>query len=229
MFLALHTLCREIKPKYCSGVRRWFSGILWFSIYQCHKIKYTLDMAGKLTINKFHKNPTILYHILSAGKGVYKQFQEPSGQSTTYTYTPREVMKVQKGYAYRFRMISNGIMNAPIRVSIDNHRMTLIASDGAPFQPVTVDYFIIYAGERWDFVVNASQSVGNYWINMKGLLDGKPKKSHTTAILRYKGAPESNPAGNPSYDTMTAAGVVSLLFSSTYNSSHLHLQHIHMI
>ena len=162
-------------------------------------------MAGKVTISKFPKNPTILSHILSAGKGVYKQFQDPSGQSTTYTFTPREVMKVQKGYAYRFRMISNGIMNAPIQVSIDKHRMTLIASDGAPFQPVTVDYFIIYAGERWDFVVNASQPVGNYWINLKGLLDGL----HTTAILRYKGAPESNPAGNPSYDTMTAAGVVS--------------------
>ena len=37
---------------------------------------------------------------------------------------------------YRFRMISNGFMNCPIQVSVDNHTLLVIASDGNPVQPL---------------------------------------------------------------------------------------------
>ncbi len=37
---------------------------------------------------------------------------------------------------YRFRMINNGILDCPIMVSVDNHTLLVIASDGNPVQPV---------------------------------------------------------------------------------------------
>lgn len=41
-----------------------------------------------------------------------------------------------QGKRYRFRMISNGLLDCPIKISIDNHSLLVIASDGNPIQPV---------------------------------------------------------------------------------------------
>ena len=47
----------------------------------------------------------------------------------------------------------------------------MIASDGSPFDKTEVESFNIFAGERYDFVVNATNPVGNYWIRVRGLAD----------------------------------------------------------
>ena len=47
----------------------------------------------------------------------------------------------------------------------------MIATDGNPFEKVEVDSFNIFAGERFDFVLNASQAIGNYWVRVRGLAD----------------------------------------------------------
>ena len=58
-----------------------------------------------------------------------------------------------------------------LQVSIDNHTLNMIASDGNPFEKVEVESFNIFAGERYDFVLNASMPVGNYWVRVRGLAD----------------------------------------------------------
>ena len=58
-------------------------------------------------------------------------------------------MEVRQGSRYRFRVASNGIMNCPLKVSVDNHTMDIIAMDGFDVEPVTVQYFNMFAGERW--------------------------------------------------------------------------------
>lgn len=64
-----------------------------------------------------------------------------------------------------------------------------------------------YAGERWDVVVEASQSLGSYWMRLHGLLDCGPRRAHAAAMLRYEGA-ELPPAGPaPSYDVRKHAVV----------------------
>lgn len=48
-------------------------------------------------------------------------------------------------------------------------------------------------GERYDFVLEANQQVGNYWIRISGnnnCID-KPQE----AILRYEGAGDTEPPG----------------------------------
>ena len=74
-------------------------------------------------------------------------------------------------FRYRFRLVSNAITNCPLKISVDSHNMTVIASDGSPVEPFETEILVIYGGERFDVVVNANQIVGNYWIRVKGLAD----------------------------------------------------------
>jgi iron transport multicopper oxidase len=40
--------------------------------------------------------------------------------------------------------------------------MTIIEADGISTQPLVVDQIQIFAGQRYSFVLNANQAVGNY-------------------------------------------------------------------
>ena len=53
----------------------------------------------------------------------------------------------------------------------------MIASDGNPFEAVDVDSFNIFAGERYDFVLDASMPVGNYWVRARGFEDCTDKQA----------------------------------------------------
>ena len=143
-----------------------------------------------------------------SGRGSYHQFVDPKTKNTAYT--PRAVFKVTKGQTYRFRFINPGIMECPIQISVDTHRLKMIASDGVPFIAKDVDSFVIFAGERYDFVLHADQVVGNYWIRARGLNDCVGKKTHQAAILRYEGAPETDPAGVVDYESANRLGTVRL-------------------
>lgn len=115
---------------------------------------------------------------------------------------PLHVFTVQSGKRYRFRLINAEFLNCPMDFSIDNHTMTMIASDGSEFVPIVVDSFVSYAGERFDFILNANQAVGNYWIRIKGLMDCDERftSAHQTAILRYSEAPAEEPLDLPMYN-----------------------------
>lgn len=115
---------------------------------------------------------------------------------------PLEVFEVHQGQNYRFRTINAGFLNCPVEISVDNHSLTVIASDGWYFEPVIVSTLVTYAGERFDFVLNADQPIGNYWIRVRGLMDCDERfeKAHQVAILRYRRAAEENPIGIPSYN-----------------------------
>jgi FtsP/CotA-like multicopper oxidase with cupredoxin domain len=76
---------------------------------------------------------------------------------------PLEVFTVTSGQRYRFRMIGTGMMH-PWEVSIDQHRLTVIASDGIDIEHVIVDSIIINPGERYDFILNATEPVDRYRI-----------------------------------------------------------------
>ena len=71
------------------------------------------------------------------------------GRHSTFAgATPTEVFKVEAGKRYRFRVSSAGFTLCPILVSVDNHTLTMIESDGAPFKPFEVKSFVVHPGER---------------------------------------------------------------------------------
>jgi L-ascorbate oxidase len=97
---------------------------------------------------------------------------------------------------------------------VDEHKLKVIASDGAYFDAYEVDSLISYAGERFDFIIETNQSVGNYFIRTKGLADCKPFGAYQTAILNYKNDGYLEKDSLPdnvtfTYDNMDRFGVVS--------------------
>lgn len=98
-------------------------------------------------------------------------------------------------------------------MSVDNHNLTIIATDGENVEPIEAESLISLAGERFDFVLDANQEVKNYWIRFKGIQDCGPKQAYQVAILNYLGANEDqDPEGVVTYETAGRSGVVSSTF-----------------
>ena len=146
------------------------------------------------------------------GKGAFQEFTDPDTGGKVYT--PYAEFKVEPAVRYRFRVISAAILNCPIQFSIDNHTLMMIASDGGNFDPIVVDSFNIFAGERFDFVLIALNTTEpeNHWIRVRGLADCNVKKAHQVAVLRYEGAPPGLPESDTSFEAADRQGIVSQLF-----------------
>ena len=83
------------------------------------------------------------------GKGKYKKISFSNIDLSTFN--------VESGKTYRFRLIgAQG--NYAYKFSVDNHNLTLIATDGYFIVPVVVDYIIVHTGERYDFLLSASHA-----------------------------------------------------------------------
>jgi len=112
------------------------------------------------------------------------------GRAPGDTKSPLTVVEVKKGETVRLRVI-NGSSTYALRFQVDGHPLTVIASDGAPMQPVQVDNLVLAVGERFDVLLKADQD-GVHWIRAV-TLDGNEIK----AILRYAGAPAAEPEAAP--------------------------------
>ncbi|KAF7336444.1 Multicopper oxidase [Mycena sanguinolenta] len=84
------------------------------------------------------------------------------GRTATTLTAPLGVLTVQQGLRYRIRLIN--IACSPNYVfQIDGHtNLTIIEADGITTKPYTVDQITIFAGQRYSFILNANQAVGNY-------------------------------------------------------------------
>lgn len=57
----------------------------------------------------------------------------------------------------------------PTSIEFQGHSLTIIGSDSYDLKPVVVDRLISNSGERYDFIVDASQCEGNFWIRVTGI------------------------------------------------------------
>ncbi|KAI0781235.1 phenoloxidase [Trametes elegans] len=115
------------------------------------------------------------------------------GRATSTTQAELSVIKVSPGKRYRFRLVSLSCDPA-YTFSIDGHPMMVIEADAVNTQPLVVDSIDIFAGQRYSFVLEANQTVDNYWIRATPFF-GLPGFAGgiNSAILRYEGAPEVEP------------------------------------
>ena len=118
--------------------------------------------------------------------------------SVPYECSSLTVYEVQKGQTYRFRMIHAGV-NYAFRVSINGHKLKVMATDGYLVEPVEVDYISIHSGERYDFLVEANQEIGNYWLKAETMEINVGAPPYTfydhnaEVILHYAGSDKPNP------------------------------------
>lgn len=111
------------------------------------------------------------------------------------------------------RIINAEFLNCPIEVSVDNHTIFVISSDGNDFMATKADSVVTYAGERFDFILNADQPKGLYWIRFRGLMDCDKRftSAHQVAVLQYLGMSDDEyPEDEPTYDKSHKDGIVSL-------------------
>nr|CDJ79884.1 benzenediol:oxygen oxidoreductase [Coprinus comatus] len=124
------------------------------------------------------------------GKGRY-----PDGPNVDLS-----IVNVEKGKRYRFRLVSLACETSYL-FGIDGHQLQVIETDGQNTVPVVVDKLRIFAGQRYSFVLDANQNIDNYWVRSLPA-NGMPKLvagyegGINSAILRYRGAPISDPQTN---------------------------------
>ena len=116
-----------------------------------------------------------------------------------YNITRLEIFTVEEGNSYRFRLIgSQGLYG--LRLSIDEHNLTVISTDGSLIEPIPTQFIILHTGERYDFILTANRpraGVNDYWIRAETLevdlgAGGPPYPSQghvAEAILHYSNAP----------------------------------------
>ncbi|RPD65835.1 laccase 1 [Lentinus tigrinus ALCF2SS1-7] len=179
----------HLSTQYCDGLR---GPIVVYDPNDPHASRYDVDNDDTvITLADWYHvaaklGPAVPFggdSTLINGKG--RSPQTPTADLSVITVTP--------GKRYRFRLIS--LSCDPNYVfSIDRHALTIIEADSVNTQPLVVDSVQVFAGQRYSFVLEANQSVGNYWIR------ANPNLGNTgfagglnSAILRYDGAPETEP------------------------------------
>ncbi|CAG2054218.1 unnamed protein product [Timema podura] len=154
---------------------------------------------GRLAVNPGQDPDTLLIN----GRG---QFQDPN--TGFVTNTPLEVFTMTPGRRYRFRVVNSLATVCPAQLTIQGHSLIVIATDGESVHPVVVNTIISFSGERYDFVINADQNVGAYWIQVRGLGECGSKRAMQLGVLRYARGPQQPASDPPTYDVGLPQGVV---------------------
>lgn len=102
-------------------------------------------------------------------------------------------MTLTKGKRYRLRLINLALDNY-IRVSLDNHPMQVMAADFIPIAPFYTLWLLLAVGQRYDVVINANQTAGNYWFRAEAAQDCKSGNNFVgRAIWTYDTVQVSDP------------------------------------
>jgi len=103
-------------------------------------------------------------------------------------------MEFVSGTKYLIRLV-NGAIDTHFKFSIDNHTMTVIASDFVPLTPYTTEVLSIGIGQRYDIIVEASEAAADYWLRAVPQLTCS-KNDNTDdikGIIRYDSTSISDP------------------------------------
>jgi FtsP/CotA-like multicopper oxidase with cupredoxin domain len=106
-------------------------------------------------------------------------------------------VKLTKGKRHRLRLI-NTSMEASIRVSLDGHSFQIISSDFVPVQPIYNDWVLLGIGQRYDVIVTANQTDGNFWFRAEAASDCNSRVLNVgRAIFTYDGTTVADPTTSP--------------------------------
>nr|ABM21605.1 laccase 2 [Monilinia fructigena] len=99
-----------------------------------------------------------------------------------------------KGKKYRLRLLNVGI-DSHFEFAIDGHNLTVIATDLVPITPYTTDTLLIGIGQRYDVIVEANATAGDYWIrgNWGTSCSTNLNAANATGILRYDSSSTADP------------------------------------
>ena len=131
------------------------SGIRYFDIDKAASLSPGVVMERLYSSDDVEIGPVPYWSGLINGKGKHRD-------GVDYVNSNLSEFKVTAGTTYRFRLIGAQSLYA-YRFSIEEHNLTVIATDGQFIEPIEVDYIIIHSGERYDFLLKtkATPSAGS--------------------------------------------------------------------
>lgn len=99
-------------------------------------------------MNQMHDKFDLTWPISSLVNGRARKFAvvDDTNTSIPAAYTPIEVFNVNQNMTYRFRVIG-ALTTCPMKLSVDSHQITVIATDGMPIQPRVASTMIINPGK----------------------------------------------------------------------------------
>ncbi|ORX99152.1 hypothetical protein K493DRAFT_365755 [Basidiobolus meristosporus CBS 931.73] len=108
----------------------------------------------------------------------------------------REVVTVEPGKTYRFRII-NAAFNRVLSFGIEGHLLTIIEADGSYVVATPVDQLHISPGQRYSAIVHTHHQSGNFYMKSE-LIGPTPAPNNGLGILHYADAvkPDTR-ASNP--------------------------------
>ncbi|KAI0521790.1 multicopper oxidase [Xylaria bambusicola] len=111
----------------------------------------------------FHRTTDQLYATASSGAPPTAQNGLINGLNVYDEGGSRFETNFESGKSYRLRLVNTAI-DTMFRFGIDNHTLTVIASDLVPIVPYETDMVNVAIGQRYDVIVKADQEPGNYWM-----------------------------------------------------------------
>ncbi|TVY46600.1 Laccase [Lachnellula occidentalis] len=103
-------------------------------------------------------------------------------------------MDITSGSTYRLRLV-NGAIDTHFKFMVDNHTLTVIAMDLVPIVPYTTDVLSIGMGQRYDVILNATESSGDYWMRAipQTFCSDNDNADDIKGIVRYDSTSTADP------------------------------------
>ncbi|KAI5927453.1 multicopper oxidase [Camillea tinctor] len=124
---------------------------------------YDEDKGIVFLTDWFHQTSDSLYAQASSSGPPTPPNGLINGTNTYEDGGSRLTTTFEAGKRYRLRLV-NGAMDNHFKFSIDNHTLTVIASDLVPIVPYQTETVALGIGQRYDVIVEANQTPGNYWM-----------------------------------------------------------------
>lgn len=119
---------------------------------------------GMVVLSDWHHQTTDeLYNVASTSGPPTAQNGLINGLNVYGDGGSRFETNFESGKSYRLRLVNTAI-DTMFKFGIDNHTLTVIASDLVPLVPYETEMVSIGIGQRYDVVVAADQDPGNYWM-----------------------------------------------------------------
>ena len=144
---------------------------------------WTHATADQVYLSAETSGPPTLDNGLLNGTNVYGDL----GSRFNMTFT--------EGESHRIRLV-NGAIDTHFKFMIDDHNLTVIAMDLVPIVPYTTTVLSIGMGQRYDIIVNASETSGNYWMRAipQTACSDNDNANNIKGIVKYDSSNSTEPS-----------------------------------
>ncbi|KII86082.1 hypothetical protein PLICRDRAFT_115284 [Plicaturopsis crispa FD-325 SS-3] len=179
----------HLSTQYCDGLR---GALILYDRHDPHAHLYDIDNESTIiTLADWYHDPAPSQGFAPAPNStlINGLGRWPGGPESELA-----VIEVEHGKRYRFRLIGMSC-HSSFNFTVDGHSMLAIEADGVNTGPVPTDQVTVFTGQRYSVILEANQTIDNYWIRaIPNRGNANITNGLNSAILRYKGAPQVDPA-----------------------------------